>query len=72
MMNDIKSTDCPLCHQDNQCEVDSGNGCWCQKCNIPEALTDLVNVKAKHKVCICSTCIARFNLNPEKFIKENF
>lgn len=68
MANQIDTKLCPFCKQDNQCDAENEAGCWCNRYKIPQALIDLVPTHLKRKSCICSTCVARFNQNPEQFI----
>ena len=47
-------TTCPLCHQDNHCEVARGNSiaqCWCRDIEITEA--------AQVESCMCRDCASR-------------
>ncbi|MDN2661788.1 cysteine-rich CWC family protein [Psychromonas sp. 14N.309.X.WAT.B.A12] len=61
---------CPLCLQENNCDVTAKQGCWCNKVQIPEALLDLVDAQAKNKHCICNVCISRYIDNPNDFCKK--
>ena len=70
MTQDIKTSACPLCQQANQCNVESGKGCWCNNINIPTELTELVPLTIKEKACICRRCVTRFNLDPALFLKS--
>ena len=51
---------CPLCQQNNRCDVQAQQGCWCMKTEVPTALLDKVPDSLKGKKCICNACIERF------------
>ncbi|TEW56192.1 hypothetical protein E2R68_03620 [Psychromonas sp. RZ22] len=70
MSQNINTSVCPFCQKDNQCAVESDIGCWCSKIKVPVELTALVPIKLKKKACICSACVAHFNLDPEKFLNQ--
>ena len=51
---------CPICCQDNNCQHGQG-GCWCGTVKVPKQLLELVPEDKKGTVCICKTCIEKFN-----------
>ncbi|ANE48710.1 hypothetical protein SY83_03755 [Paenibacillus swuensis] len=52
---------CPLCSQDNKCEVESGaESCWCMREKFPEELMEQVPPDQNGKVCICEKCLKSF------------
>ncbi|WP_343817236.1 cysteine-rich CWC family protein [Colwellia asteriadis] len=55
---------CPLCQQQNSCNVAAMAGCWCMQVKVPQALIDRVPAPVKNKSCICNTCI-------EQYLKES-
>lgn len=63
MSNQIRSDDkfCPLCEQENRCEVKSQQGCWCMNTQVPAALLAKVPDNLKGISCVCNSCIARYH-----------
>lgn len=51
---------CPLCQQENHCQLDKASSCWCMQAEIPEQLTAKVPEQLKGKVCICQNCQRTF------------
>jgi hypothetical protein len=68
MTKNLDASHCPLCQQNNYCDVASSQGCWCTQEKVPNALIQQVPDGKKGKSCICQTCIKKFNLAKE----ENF
>jgi hypothetical protein len=62
-----KNQCCPLCQQSNHCGLNDSAGCWCMQREIPAELIALLPASATNLQCICATCIASFNLNPQHF-----
>ena len=58
---------CPLCLQENLCDISARQGCWCYKVEVPQGLIDLLAEPIKGKQCICNVCINRYIANPESF-----
>ncbi|MGJ8582365.1 MAG: cysteine-rich CWC family protein, partial [Psychromonas sp.] len=61
---------CPLCLQDNSCDVKAKKGCWCSQIEVPAGLLDLLDDNMKNKQCICHVCISRFNADPNSVNKS--
>lgn len=70
MTQDVNTTACPFCQQNNQCAAESEKGCWCNKIKVPSELVELVPVKLKKKSCICSACVALFHHDPKAFLSK--
>jgi hypothetical protein len=62
MTTNTDTSYCPLCQQNNRCDVDSPQGCWCTLEKVPSALIQQVPDEKKGKSCICQACIKKFNL----------
>ncbi len=65
MTINLDASHCPLCQQDNRCDVASAQGCWCSLEKVPKALIQQVPDDKKGQSCICQTCIKKFNLTQE-------
>ena len=61
MQDKIDPSICPLCQQNNRCDLVAASGCWCMKVNVPQALIARVPVVVKNKSCICNACIAAYH-----------
>jgi len=68
MTINIDASNCPLCQQNNHCDVGSPQGCWCTLEKVPNMLIQQVPDEKKGKSCICQACIKKFNLTQA----ENF
>ncbi|WP_448564754.1 cysteine-rich CWC family protein [Thalassotalea ganghwensis] len=62
-MSTEETTICPLCQQDNQCQLNEKHPCWCTKEVVSKALIDKVAKEKQGKVCICLACIRKFNFD---------
>jgi hypothetical protein len=62
MTKNLNAGHCPLCQQNNCCDVASPQGCWCTREKVPNALIQQVPDEKKGKSCICQACIKKFNL----------
>jgi hypothetical protein len=51
---------CPICGQDNNCQHGQGR-CWCETVKVSRQLLELVPEDKMGKVCICKSCIEKFN-----------
>lgn len=60
------SSQCPLCEQNNQCQVNNPEGCWCFSANLTaddrsEAKKRMQSKKLayelREKSCICQACL---------------
>jgi hypothetical protein len=58
-MHTKKSKQCPICGNDNGCEINENKPCWCLDVLIPRKLIERVE-KNKYKSCICKKCIEAF------------
>ena len=65
MTINLDANHCPLCEQNNHCDVASPHGCWCSLEKVPNALIHHVPDDKKGQSCICQTCIKKFNLTKE-------
>jgi len=52
---------CPLCQQNNRCEVSSPQGCWCMSTQVPAALLAKIPEHLKGISCVCNNCIASYH-----------
>ncbi|MEG3753151.1 cysteine-rich CWC family protein [Psychromonas arctica] len=66
----MSEKNCPLCLQENHCDVVAKQGCWCNKVTVPQALLDLIDEQAKNKHYICNVCISRFISDPDSFYNK--
>ncbi|WP_082627083.1 cysteine-rich CWC family protein [Colwellia sp. TT2012] len=57
MTSKIDDSICPLCQQNNCCNVNASSGCWCMNSQVPEALLAKVPTHLKGITCICNACI---------------
>ncbi len=57
-----KQSFCPICENDNLCDVDNEKGCWCISTEIPKYLINTLANNEKNKRCICQACIEKFKL----------
>ncbi|MGE0874985.1 MAG: cysteine-rich CWC family protein [Burkholderiales bacterium] len=57
---------CPLCGEQNACEMAAGSGkpCWCATLDFPAALLARVPAEARDKACICRACVEKATLRP--------
>lgn len=55
---------CPLCGENNNCQHGK-ESCWCTDVKIPKSLFDMIPEEKRGKVCICKTCIDKFQENQE-------
>ncbi|MGN4127473.1 cysteine-rich CWC family protein [Lysinibacillus sphaericus] len=47
---------CPICEQENHCELAQGNNtCWCMKESFPENILEAVTQQPNK--CICRKCL---------------
>ena len=53
---------CPICENQNLCDVNNENGCWCFDQPVPPGLIKSLPSKEKDKRCICQACIEKFKL----------
>jgi len=53
---------CPVCQNNNSCDVKNDAGCWCMTADVPTELIDSLNSSEKDKRCICQACIEKFKL----------
>jgi hypothetical protein len=65
MTINVDTSLCPLCQQNNCCDVASPQGCWCLLEKVPNALIQKVPDDKKGQNCICQACIKKFNLAKE-------
>ena len=65
MTINLDASHCPLCQQNNRCDVASSQGCWCLLEKVPNALIQQVPDDKKGQSCICQACIQKFNLAKE-------
>lgn len=49
---------CPICGQNNACNVEDAKNCWCMNLTIPQSLLDLV--PKEHQSCICADCVQNY------------
>jgi len=62
-MSKIKESSlCPICENDNYCEIDSEKECWCLSTEFPKNLFDALADNEKNQRCICQACIEKFKL----------
>ncbi|WP_026972705.1 cysteine-rich CWC family protein [Aliagarivorans marinus] len=60
---------CPLCKQDNHCQVESG-ACWCMQRTIPLDLLSLLPEEQRGVACICPNCVTAFEQDSKAFIES--
>ena len=64
MSSIFDASQCPLCHQPNECQLCSATAykgpCWCSRVEIPEDLLALVPPELRNRACICPRCIESF------------
>ena len=53
---------CPICENDNLCDVNNEKGCWCANINVPTELINTLTDQPQNKRCICQACIEKFKL----------
>lgn len=51
---------CPLCGKPNNCQHDSGKGCWCDNEHFPEELLSRIPKEKRRKACVCKDCLDKF------------
>jgi hypothetical protein len=68
MTDNNQTSLCPFCKKENQCAVEAGNKCWCQKKHVPADLVNLLPPELKNESCICSACIEDFRIDPKRFL----
>jgi hypothetical protein len=51
---------CPLCLQNNACDVSNPLGCWCMQKEIPKALIKKAQALQQEPRCICQNCIEQY------------
>ncbi len=60
-MNEYVNQDiCPLCGKPNNCQHDTGKGCWCDKEHFPEELLSRIPTEKRMKACVCRDCLEKF------------
>ena len=62
-MPTIDTSQCPLCQQNNFCEMNADVPCWCTKSEVKAELLKQVPKELSRKSCICKECIDKFNFN---------
>ena len=66
MTKNIDDSTCPLCQQQNRCEVQAaqaGETCWCMNTQVPAELLAKIPENLRNKICICNACIVNFQQN---------
>ncbi|WP_082606379.1 MULTISPECIES: cysteine-rich CWC family protein [Colwellia] len=48
---------CPLCQQNNRCDVNANSGCWCMNSQVAEALLAKIPTHLRNISCVCNACI---------------
>lgn len=61
---------CPFCLNDNGCELDESQTCWCFNVIVPEDMMALIPVKQKGVVCVCQRCIEFYRTDKLGFLKK--
>ena len=62
-MPTIDTNQCPLCQQNNFCEINAETPCWCTTSEVKPELLQKVPQALSLKSCICKKCIDKFNFN---------
>ncbi|MCJ8319735.1 MAG: cysteine-rich CWC family protein [Colwellia sp.] len=61
-IENIEKALCPVCQNNNNCDVKNNAGCWCMTIDVPAALIESLKSSDKDKRCICQACIEKFKL----------
>ena len=56
-----KTNVCPICQQDNHCDVQNAQQCWCMTVTIPKELIVQLPKELQGEQCICKQCIMNYN-----------
>lgn len=57
----VNSSICPLCSNENKCQVEASKPCWCFNVNVPQELLKKLPLESQNKACICRRCLDEFN-----------
>ena len=53
---------CPICRQNNQCEIEEGNLCWCMEVEVFKQLIEQLPEEVQGTQCICKNCIEKWKV----------